>query len=150
MLANGKAEAMSLSFNKAKTIEQLVGDHWDKPAFDSHLVTTIHCLRQKPLEKFTVEDLRIMIGQNIGLPFLIPLALEHLEQEPIAEGDLYAGDLLQAVSRVDGVFWITYPDLFQRVRNVIGQVKDMLPALDEFDRQEVIAWLAKIPSELAG
>ena len=38
-----------------------------------------------------------MIGQNIGLNFLIPLALDELKQNILAEGDFYEGDLLKSV-----------------------------------------------------
>jgi hypothetical protein len=30
-----------------------------------------------------------MIGQSIGLPYLLPLALEHLRKDPLAEGDFF-------------------------------------------------------------
>src|SRR5687767_13247797 len=77
-----------------KTLDQLEGVVWGKPTFDSYLVTTCHRLRTKPVDEFSVEDLRIMIGQKIGLPHLVPLAIAVLEREPLAEGDFYPGDLL--------------------------------------------------------
>jgi hypothetical protein len=49
------------------------------------------------VDEFTVEDLRIMIGQQIGLWHLMPLTVAVLEQDPLAEGDFYAGDLLSSV-----------------------------------------------------
>ena len=80
-----------------KTLENLEKDFWGKPDHDSHLVRTCHQLRKKPLKDFKIEDMRIMIGQNIGLKFLIPLALEKLRQDILSEGDYYIGDLLKAV-----------------------------------------------------
>jgi len=47
------------------------------------------------LRQFSVEDLHIMVGQSIGLPYSVPLALQHLPKNPLAEGDFYLGDLLQ-------------------------------------------------------
>ena len=52
--------------------------------YDSYLVTTCHELRRKPIGTFSVEDLRIMIGQQIGVPWLLPIAVEVLEEEPPA------------------------------------------------------------------
>jgi hypothetical protein len=49
------------------TLEQLEGDGWGEPSYPSHLVTECHRLRRIQLREFTVENLRIMIGQNIGL-----------------------------------------------------------------------------------
>jgi len=41
-----------------------------------------------------------MIGQGIGLRFLLPRALEELQKNPFAEGDFFEGDLLVAVAGV--------------------------------------------------
>jgi CDI immunity proteins len=69
-----------------RTLEQLEGQTGPKPDFDSHVVETCHRLRTKPLEDFTVEDLRIMIGQEIGLVHLLPLAIEILNDDPALIG----------------------------------------------------------------
>jgi hypothetical protein len=80
-----------------KNLDELEGVVWGEPTFDSYLVTTCHRLRTKPVDDFSVEDLRIMIGQQIGLPHLIPLAVAVLERDPLAEGNYYPGDLLANV-----------------------------------------------------
>lgn len=41
--------------------------------------------------------MRLLIRQDVGLPYLLPLALELLRDNPMAEGDMYTGDLLSAV-----------------------------------------------------
>src|SRR6516165_7980740 len=85
-------------YDRQKSLQELEQDNWGEPPYSSYLVTTIHRLRRKPLAEFTTEDLRIMIGQRISLTFLIPLALERLEDQPLAGGDFYPGDLLHAMS----------------------------------------------------
>ena len=85
---------MASDFDRRKTLTELEGEDWGPPTFDSHLVTTIHQLRHKPLEQFTVADLQIFIGQNMSLEFLLPIAIEHLQDDPLVEGDYYRGDLL--------------------------------------------------------
>ena len=90
-------------FDKSKSLQQLERDDWGEPSYNSYLVTTVHRLRRKPLTEFTVEDIRIMIGQGIGLPFLMALALKNLEQEPLAAGDLYPGDLLADLTSGRGI-----------------------------------------------
>jgi len=92
---------------RRKSLENLEKSNWGEPDFDSHLITTCHKLRRKTLDEFSIEDLRIMIGQNIGLKFLIPLALEELNKNILAEGDYYEGDLLQAVLNSETEFWQT-------------------------------------------
>jgi hypothetical protein len=92
-----------------KSLEQLEGEGWGAPTFGSHLVTECHRLRRVPLREFTTENLRIMIGQQIGLPYLVPIALESLRSNPFTAGDCYEGDLLVAVLRAEAAFWREHP-----------------------------------------
>ncbi|MGW3917080.1 contact-dependent growth inhibition system immunity protein [Streptomyces sp. NPDC005070] len=59
--------------------------------------------------KLTVEDLRLLIGQDLGLAYLLPLALEVLRDDPMAEGDTYEGDLLSAVLTRSPTIWQQCP-----------------------------------------
>jgi hypothetical protein len=87
------------------TLEELERSDWGEPTYDSHLVKECHRLRRVQLRLLTVENLRILIGQNIGLQFLVPLAIEKLEREPLAAGDFYPGDLLCSLLRVQPTYW---------------------------------------------
>ena len=40
-----------------------------------------------------------MIGQQSSLPILLPIALEELESDPLAEGDLFAVSVRPALRR---------------------------------------------------
>jgi hypothetical protein len=102
-------------FDRSKSLQELENKDWGEPTYDSFLVQECHRLRRIPLKDFTVENLRIMIGQNIGLNYLVPLAIEKLEQNPLAEGDYYAGDLLVNVLRADSKFWTKFPNLKSKV-----------------------------------
>jgi hypothetical protein len=104
---------------KDKTLEELDGRNWGEPEFNSSVVVNCHRLRRVPLRDFTVEDLRLMIGQEIGLEYLIPLALEHLARNPFAEGEFYPGDLLKSVLGVRREFWIQHPDLRQEMDSIV-------------------------------
>ena len=90
---------------RQKTLESLENDFWSKPDYESHLVTRCHELRKIPLSNFTTEDLRLMIGQQISLDYLIPLALEKLTIDLFAEGNFFEGDLLKNVLAIDTEFW---------------------------------------------
>jgi hypothetical protein len=117
------------------TLDALEGVTWGPPTFDSGLATTCHRLRSKPLGEYDTEDLRIMIGQNIGLPWLLPLAIDRLEEDPWASGAHYPGDLLTMTVRAK-FSWITQPDLRERLRAVIARaLRDLTspPDVDEAD-----------------
>jgi hypothetical protein len=109
-----------LEFDRNKSLQQLEDQDWGEPTYDSRLAAECHRLRRLPLRRFSVEDLRIMIGQSIGLPYLVPVALEQLHRKPLAEGDYYAGDLLAAVLRADPLFWNKHEDLRQEVQQIPG------------------------------
>ncbi len=125
-----------------KTLEDLEGVVWDEPGSTSYLVTTCYALRRKPLGDFTVEDLRIMIGQEIGLPYLLPLALDMLEQDPWVEGDYYPGDLLASVLRIERGFWEQTPQLWARLQTLVARMEDipqnMRKSIASFRTQEGI------------
>ena len=122
-------------FDRSKSLQELEGKDWGEPTYDSHLVTECHRLRRVPLRQFTAENLRIMIGQQIGLPHLIPLALEFLRDEPFTAGNFYDGDLLAAVLRADSRFWVASPMLRAEAARIAQRALSLLPSLDETDRK---------------
>jgi hypothetical protein len=122
-------------FDRSKTLQELEGEDWGEPTYDSHLVTECHRLRRVPLREFTAENLRIMIGQQISLPYLIPIALEHLHADPFAEGDCYAGDLLASVLRADSRFWLASPQLRTETAQIVQRALSLLPSLEDTGRQ---------------
>jgi hypothetical protein len=115
------------------SLQELEGQDWGEASYPSSLVRTCHALRRKPLRDFTVEDLRIMIGQNFSLEYLVPLAIEHLQRDPFAAGDFYEGDLLASVLKVKSSFWQQRPDLRQAVEAIIA----LIPAFPEILRKDL-------------
>ncbi len=116
-----------MNIDRSKTLDELEGTDWGPPEYDSRLVKTCHRLRKTPLKDFSVEDLRIMMQQGISPLFLVPMALDVLQANPLAEGDYYPGDLLNSV--VSGVltgFWKTDPSLLSRLKAVVASLKAMV------------------------
>ncbi|HVU70252.1 MAG TPA: contact-dependent growth inhibition system immunity protein, partial [Ktedonobacteraceae bacterium] len=116
---------------RGQSLQELEMQDWGEAPFPSYLVRTCHALRRKPLRDFTVEDLRIMIGQNISLDYLIPLALEHLQQDPLVAGDFFPGDLLANVLKVKADFWHVHPHLRQVVQEIVEQLQPFPEDLDQ-------------------
>jgi hypothetical protein len=85
------------------------------PQGDSYLESEVRRLLGVPIKQFCIEDLRLLIGQGIGLEHLVPIAVAHLEAHPLAQGDFYSGDLLKQVMDVDEPFWIDRPELRRRL-----------------------------------
>ena len=124
---------------RQKSLESLENNTWPVLSSDegSYLIKTGNSLRKKQLQDFTTEDLRIMIGQEIGLCFLIPLAIETLTDSLFAEGDMYEGDLLKNVLDVDTKFWDDNKNYWQQLDDLIKgkrhEIKEMKFDISKFD-----------------
>lgn len=112
-----------------ESLEQNIGSDLSSEG-NSYVIRTCNSLRKKLLKDFTTEDLRIMIGQEIGLSFLIPMALETLRDNLFAEGDMFEGDLLKNVLAIDTKFWdqnkkywLLLNDLIKERRQEITEMK---------------------------
>ena len=125
-----RATVMSaLGFSIKKSLQELEGTAWGKPdRSDTGLVKTCYRLHRVPLQDFTPGDLRVMIGQQIGLDFLIPLALEHVERDPLVEGSFYPCDLLVAILIIHVEFWQRHPDLRARALQVAERAIELFPS----------------------
>ncbi|WP_350291391.1 contact-dependent growth inhibition system immunity protein [uncultured Croceitalea sp.] len=131
-----KKLAVSNNMNLDKTINQLQDIPIPRPPeYESHLVKRCFDLSNKKLKYFSPEDLRIMIGQNIGLDYLIPIAIEVLKKEPFIEADFYEGDLFLNVLKIDTAFWDENPELKKSVLNIFKENLDDFKQLD-MDTQE--------------
>ncbi|HEX3778969.1 MAG TPA: contact-dependent growth inhibition system immunity protein [Pseudonocardiaceae bacterium] len=107
------------------TLEQIEQDAWGSaPENASRLVRTAHELRRKPIGTLTVEDLRLLISQQIGLDVLVPRAVALLRQNPLLEGDFYPGDLLMAVLKQPSSYWQRHTGLLAAMREVAGSVEE--------------------------
>jgi hypothetical protein len=110
-----------------KTIENLEKQNFGNPSeAPTNMVKRCLELCKVPLNQFTVEDLRLMIGQDFSLRYLIPLATEHLKENIFIEGDLYPGDLLKNVLSVDANFWRSNKHLWKEVNELIKSRRDEL------------------------
>ena len=93
-----------------KSIEELENDYWGDPTFNSYVITTCHKARQKPLKLLSNEEIRCLIGQKIGLKFLLPIAIDILKNTPFIDVTYFEGDLLLTVLRLDIEDWNQNPN----------------------------------------
>ena len=113
------------------TLEQLENDFWPEIDFPSRLVESCRLYRKIPLSALSVEQIRLLISQQIGLVYLVPLALDILSENILAEGDLYEGDLLASVAGLPSTFWQYHSELHQRFVQLKAEneklVKELFP-----------------------
>lgn len=123
---------MTRPLNRDRSLEELERDRWPAPSADAtRLVATAHALRRRPIGELAVEDMRLLIGQDIGLSYLLPLALKVLRDNPMAEGDMYEGDLLSAVLTRNPAVWTESPELGRELRAIVSELTDPPPDLQQ-------------------
>ncbi|MEU8765060.1 contact-dependent growth inhibition system immunity protein [Streptomyces sp. NPDC048659] len=122
---------MTRLVNRDRSLEELERDCWPAPSGgETRLMATARELRRKPISDLTVEDLRLLIKQDIGLAYLLPLAVEVLRADPLAEGDMYEGDLLAAVLARSPAVWKELPGLGRELRLIVSELADVPPNLE--------------------
>ncbi len=141
-LLNGYGTAYAVKMSRAKkseTIQELEDSDWGDPATgETPLIQKCLALRRKPMADFSIEDLRLAIGQKMGLRFLVPLAMDRLRQNPLSEGNLYPGDLLRSVLRVPLETWAETEDLrflAADVPSIARRFLDYAKGMDEEQRE---------------
>lgn len=103
-----------------RTLDELEPPRWTPPAADAtRLVRTVHELRCVPLGELGPADLRTLVSQQVALPYVLPLAVRLLIEEPLLDACFYEGDLLLAAVSAPASAWVLLPELGARLRTVI-------------------------------
>lgn len=112
---------------RRKSLEALEQQDWGGPVTaPTNLVKRCIELSKVPVDTFTLSDLRLMIGQQFGLPFLIPIAIERLQEDILVEADYYEGDLLSNVLGVDADFWKGNQIYWTQINHLISDKRQEL------------------------
>ncbi len=114
---------MMINFDANLSLEQLEDDYWGEPTYSSGLVIGCHKYRKVPVNQLGSEGLRLLIGQKIGLEYLVPIAISMLAENPWIRGDYYHGDLLQNVLRIDSSFWNKHQDWYYDLDSIMISVE---------------------------
>ncbi|MET9598637.1 MULTISPECIES: contact-dependent growth inhibition system immunity protein [unclassified Streptomyces] len=121
---------MSKDRERTLTLEALEGDIWPEPPDEStSLVKAVHRLRRLPVGELSAYELGRLIGQDVGLPWTLPLALEILRETAPdqKDGGFYDDDLLSAVLTRKAETWTAHPDLARELRQILDTLTDLSP-----------------------
>jgi hypothetical protein len=130
------------------TLEQLENDIWPDPSDRTGLVDTCHRLRKIPVDALSSGDIRMLLGQRIGVSHLVPIAIEMLETDPMVEATYYSGDLLTSVLRADASRYRGSPEIrnklvsiglrarraIQEVAEIPNSLRDLITVLPEYEQ----------------
>ncbi|CAM4410716.1 contact-dependent growth inhibition system immunity protein [Zobellia nedashkovskayae] len=113
----------------SKSIEELENDYWKEPTeFQTDLIEKCFRYRKISVNQLTIEQIRLLISQQIGLEYLIGPALIKLERNPLAEGDFYKGDLLSVISKTPIKIWGLNRKELRTFKNLVENNSEVLKA----------------------
>lgn len=122
---------MTAPSQNLQSLDDIEGTTWGPaPADATTLVAKVHELRRKPVGELTPEDLRLLLGQQVGVDVLLPRALELLKRDPLIEGDFYPGDLLASVLRLPQSYWQHHPDLAEEAKVLLDSIEELPQELE--------------------
>ncbi|MEO4000233.1 contact-dependent growth inhibition system immunity protein [Mesorhizobium sp. CAU 1732] len=96
----------------------LIGWSGSEPPYQTPLIARCEPALALPLKDQTVETIRLLLGQGIAVDVLLPRALEILELNILASGDMYDGDLLSACQRLPASYWSDHPEHWTELENI--------------------------------
>jgi hypothetical protein len=111
-----------VEFDRRKSLLQLKREKFRDLSWDFDPFPSGYYLRTLPLGMLTEEHMWMLIRQSIGLDYVVLLALEKLEMNPLLKSRRSEGDLLSAVLCADALVWKRNPEYRQRVTKLWSKV----------------------------
>lgn len=90
----------------SKSIEELENDYWKEPEFKSGLTMICYRARKKRINELNEDEICTLIRQNIGLKYLLPVAVKKFEEYMNNINDFYLSSLLDTLLNLDNNQWI--------------------------------------------
>jgi hypothetical protein len=103
-----------MEFDRSKSLTELKRERFRNPQWDFDPFPTGFHLRRIAVGSLTPVELWILIRQGIRLDYVVGLALEVLEEEPLLRCAHADGDLFSSVLLADALVWARNPEFAER------------------------------------
>src|SRR5687768_1928222 len=106
--------------DRTLSINEIKG--WTAPRSElrSSLVERHEAALATPLSELRPSQIAMLIRQRTELELVLPLALDILAEQPLIDGELYCGDLLNAVLGLPPEFWRDHSSAWYEVNAILG------------------------------
>jgi hypothetical protein len=112
----------SMFFDRNKSLVQLKREKFEDKYWDFQPFASGFWLRKVPLADLSDLQILTLIRQGIGLDYLVLMAIEKLETNPLIKCKYSEGDLLSAVLWADALVWKRHPEYRKRVVKLWSKV----------------------------
>ncbi|AOG03953.1 hypothetical protein BSY19_3390 [Bosea sp. RAC05] len=103
--------------NLSLTLEQLTGtDVGSVDEASTNMVGDLIGAWKTPLDQLTGREIRLLISQQDGYPYVLDLVWPMLEDDPLLEAEFYPGDILSSLMRADDTAWRDRPNYKRRLK----------------------------------
>jgi hypothetical protein len=136
--------------DRTKSIQELTGDFWPDPGIESYVIRTSHAVRRKPLDSLSLEDIRMGVMQQVGLTYLVPIAIEAVEQDPFAESMHFEAEITLKLLQIPYEYWKRHPALRDRLERVYEHVEEGRFAMDESWHDSILPDIRKAHAQFRG
>ncbi len=100
----------------SSTLEQLTGQRVPRPEdAPTNMLGTIFDSHKKPLDQLSAWEIRLLVSQQDGFPYVLDLVWPKLEEDPLFDGGMYPGDVLSSLLKADEHVWEDRPDYGTRL-----------------------------------
>jgi hypothetical protein len=117
--------------DESKSIEHLENDYWPSTDFPTPLVEKCYRYRKIPVKDLSIEQIRLLLGQKIGVRYLLNKAIKFLQEDILSEGDFFPGDLLMSVLRLDTDDWKDNAELQRELDKLLASNESEILTSDD-------------------
>ena len=126
-----------------KSIEELENVYWPDTNFNSYVVQTSRNARKKPISQLSYEEIRLLIGQKIGLQYLIPIALSIISIDPLIKVYFYEGDLLFQLLMLSDDDWKNNKEDLKYFKTIVNENLPLIESCDELSHDLIEKYLSE-------
>ncbi len=136
--------------DRSKSIEELSGYYWFAPDFHSNVVLKSHALRRKPLAELSLEDIRMGVMQQVGVSYLVPVALEAVEKDPFVESLNFEAEIALTLLNIPFEYWQAHPELRTRMQRVYERIEETKDTQDDYWLKHILPEIRKAHAMFRG
>lgn len=107
---------------------------------DSYVVRTSLNALKKPLNQLDIQEIRLLITQKLGVKYVLPVAVNALEDDIFQEVTYYDGDLLNAVLNLPMSFWNDNKNEYEKMRILIKNNYLKIQKSEFVDKEFLVNW----------
>lgn len=96
------------------------------------LVIWYNKIRSKYILELNDGDVAKLIRQELFLKYIVPEAIRRLKKNPTI-GELYTGEMLTALYKLDNTFWIDNKALLKEVQNLLNELEEDSKAIKNLE-----------------